>query len=384
MEQPVQYIQRLPELRECLDILAASDSMAFDLEFDRDRYTYGFDLCLVQIATRSHCFVIDAVELPELDALFRLFESAGARKLVHCPGEDLRLLHSLHCFPAQMADTEVIAKLLNYEQTSLSHLLSVKCGIFISKKLQTSNWARRPLTREQIQYAAGDVLYLHRLDALLREEAKDRNLMHMVEEEWSILNTVVYTPEPREDFLKKSDRQRLSPYDQYILNELFRFRDQLAREKNKPAYQMIPEPVLRDLASQQISRSDWGYTPGLFPSLRSAAFRDVLWDKLSVIIKEAGEQGLSRDLPRREQVWDRADWNGRGNWQQQKEKVMLPVQAAIGARYGEHAMRFLFSTSLIHEILKNGLRIGQLKAGYRKQIIREAAEKAGVDISPWW
>ncbi|HSR37930.1 MAG TPA: hypothetical protein VLL95_03370, partial [Phnomibacter sp.] len=89
------YIADAAELQHCVDILRQSTVFAFDLEFDRDRYTYGFDLCLMQVATPEVCFLIDPLSKINLQPLFEVFTLPAIRKLVHCPGEDLRLLHSL-------------------------------------------------------------------------------------------------------------------------------------------------------------------------------------------------------------------------------------------------------------------------------------------------
>ncbi len=66
-----------------------------------------------------------------------------------------------------------------------------------------------------------------------------------------------------------------------------------------------------------------------------------------------------------------------------KTHIFQPIQQAIAARYGEHAQKFLLSSSLVNDWLKGDQRIGQLKLNYRKQLVTEVAQEIGVDITPW-
>jgi hypothetical protein len=66
-----------------------------------------------------------------------------------------------------------------------------------------------------------------------------------------------------------------------------------------------------------------------------------------------------------------------------KANIFQPIQQAIATKYGEHAQKFLMSSSLVNDWLKGDQRIGQLKLNYRKQLIQEVAQKIGVDITAW-
>lgn len=385
MNIPLLYVTNTAQLQPALQALHAASVVAFDLEFDRDRYTYGFDLCLIQMATPDTCFVIDPLAELDLYPLFRFFETPGIRKLVHCPGEDLRLLHSLACYPTDLVDTEVYAKLLNYEQTSLSNLLQLKCNVQLNKKLQTSNWGKRPLSDGQLHYAAADVIYLFELEKLFQQEAAEKGLMPFIEEEFAQLNRVRFTLEDRQNFLKKNDLQFMSPYDQYVLNELLRFRDDLARQKNKPAHQIIPEELVRQIAYRKMKPADILNQHGVHPVLKSEKGVYMLeqqWKKIN-------EAAHIQQLPRRKNGQPLAE-EERQRFEEKKKaqenakiNIFQPIQQAIAARYGEHAQKFLMSNSLVNDWLKGEQRIGQLKLHYRKQLIQDVAQEIGVDIAPW-
>jgi ribonuclease D len=380
------YIADAAGLQHCVDILRQSTVFAFDLEFDRDRYTYGFDLCLMQVATPEVCFLIDPLSKINLQPLFEVFTLPAIRKLVHCPGEDLRLLHSLQCYPVNLVDTEVVAKLLNYEQTSLSAMLQLHCGVSIDKKLQTSNWGRRPLSEAQLQYAASDVIYLFELERKLVGLAAEKNLVWAVEAEMLQLNSLRYNLEDRQDFLKKNDRFFMSPYDQYVLNELFRWRDQLARQKNKPAHQIMAEEVLRQVAYSKLPPTQVPTQHGVHPVLKSADMIRQLEQAFQGFHAAAKANGLSRKRAGQGLTEEERMQLERSKQQTEaaKKQVFQPIQQLLASQWGEHAGRFLFSTTLVNDILRGAVRIGQMQPSYRAELVQQAAQKLQLDISPWW
>ncbi len=382
---PIHYVTDTASLAGCMATLSAAPAFAFDLEFDRDRYTYGFDLCLMQIATPTTCFVIDPLASLHLQPLFLLFENPAIRKLVHCPGEDLRLLHSLQCYPNNLVDTDVYAKLLNYEQTSLSNMLQIHCGVELNKKLQTSNWARRPLSDAQIEYAAADVLYLFELEEKLRKELEAKGLLAFAEEEFALVNNTRYTLEPKENFLKKNDLQFMSPYDQYVLNELFKYRDGLAREKNKPAHQILPEELVRQIAYNKLPVQALASQTGVHPMLKSPGGIQRLLKRWQAIHAEAKAANLSHRrsgqglTPSERQEFEAI----RLAQDNAKKQIFTPIQQRIAEKYGQHMTRFVFSSTLVNELLKGDRRINSIQPAYRQRLVREAATSLQLDISPW-
>jgi ribonuclease D len=380
------YITDAAGLQQCADILRHSTVFAFDLEFDRDRYTYGFDLCLMQVATPEVCFLIDPLGKIDLQPLFEVFTLPQIRKLVHCPGEDLRLLHSLQCYPVNLVDTEVMAKLLNYEQTSLSNMLLLHCGISIDKKLQTSNWGRRPLSDAQLQYAASDVIYLFELEKKLLALVEEKKVQWAVEAEMLHLNSLRFNLEDRQDFLKKNDRVFMSPYDQYVLNELFRWRDQLARQKNKPAHQIMAEEVLRQVAYGKLPAAQVPAQHGVHPVLKSGEMISKLEQSFKAFHAQAKASGLSRKragqgLTEEERMQLE---KSKQETEAAKKQIFQPIQQHLCQQWGEHAARFLFSTTLVNDILRGAIRIGFMQPAYRSELVKQAAQHLAIDISPWW
>lgn len=361
--------------------MALSDTLSFDLEFDNNRYSYGVTLCLIQVATPEVCYVIDPLAIPDLSGLYALFETERIQKIVHAPGEDLRLLHSLGCYPKNLFDTEVAARLLNYEQTSLTILLRDKLNFQMNKKHQKSNWLRRPLTEGQVQYAADDVIWLHPLKEVLEAEANERGLMPYVREEQGLLSTTIYNAVTKTSFLKPSDLSTLSPQEQYITNELLRYRDELARSLNRPAYQVLSEEMVRELAAGTRLPESIVHEASVHPRFKNSRFAAQLADRLRHIRATAIAQNLSPERMGRPQLTP-AQHAAIRKAAHDREQVFAPIQQALVERFGPHTAVLLLSNKMVNELLKGSVTLRDLPE-YRQALIRDIAAELGFDISSY-
>jgi ribonuclease D len=369
-----QLIENEGQLFEGIISLNRVPRVSFDLEFDRDRHTYGFDLCLMQVGFDNECLIVDPLAIESLQPLFDFFENPEIQKLVHCPGEDLRLLHHLGCYPKNMADTEVIAKLLNYEQTSLAKLLEIKCGIILNKKHQQSNWHLRPLHDEQLKYAADDVLYLPRLYDILYAEAEQKGISAWLEEEQNWLQTVKYTLERKTDFLKPGDKKNLSPWHAYVLNEIFVLRDRIGEKKNKPAYMIMPEDSARSLADGS-PEFHLQHLQGLHPSLRHGSASDELKDNILGIFATANKNGLSRTAARQffsdEEREQYQLQKNRQKWL--KDHFWAPIQGRMADQLGAFAARYILSNGWITKWMNGELCWKDLQPAYKQELVKSYA-----------
>ena len=374
VNQPEALLQSLPYLERCA-------TLSFDLEFDNNSYGYGVTLCVVQVATPQTCYVIDALAIPDLDPLYALFRSERIQKIVHAPGEDLRLLHRLGCYPQNLFDTEVVARLLNYEQTSLTVLLRDKLQVVMDKKQQRSNWLRRPLTAAQVQYAADDVTWLHPLKAVLEKEAEERGLLPFVREEQEALDRTVYPVPAKTDFLRPSDQYALSPQEQYITNALLRYRDELARNMNRPAYQVMDEELVRSLAAGTRLPESLEGEPGLHPRFRNSRFVQALQKQIRQARKEALAQNLSSEKGGRPKSTP-AQHAAIRKAADDRKKIFAPIQRGLEQRFGIHAARFLLSNNMVGSLVNGSLTLAALPP-YRQVLFRDLAAAAGVNLADY-
>ena len=98
------------DLLIAVDKLSKCKEIALDLEFDRNSFSYGFNLCFIQIqsdAPDSHTYLIDPMS-PQINLtpLYKhVLENNKIVKVIHSPSEDLRLLQTLKCYTTNIFDT---------------------------------------------------------------------------------------------------------------------------------------------------------------------------------------------------------------------------------------------------------------------------------------
>jgi ribonuclease D len=255
-------------------------------------------------------------------------------------------------------------------------------GIELDKKMQKVNWVLRPLKAEQLSYAANDVLYLLQMKAALEEQAAEKNILPFLQDENDLLSTTIHSLEPKDNFLKKRDLLYLSPYHQYVLNGLFCYRDSIAQQQNKPAHYIMNEETVRDLASKKISYADWQNTKGIHPVVKSKEGQDELFEH----IKKLNTEANSKKLSLKKNKIDRPDEDfqtERERWDLIKASIFTPIQNDIAANFGEHAMRFIFSTAAVNTIVQGQLKIGEMKAPYKKMLVKNTAHKLGINLAEY-
>lgn len=148
--------------------IVAIDTETMGLSPIRDR------LCLVQLSSgdgNAHVvqFRRGAYEAPNLR---RLLEDQRVTKLFHFARFDVAALrYYLGILATPVWCTKIASKLARTytDRHGLKDLCRELLGIEISKEQQSSDWGAASLSPEQLDYAAQDVLYLHRLRERLDE-----------------------------------------------------------------------------------------------------------------------------------------------------------------------------------------------------------------------
>ncbi len=165
------------DLPEGLDFgdAVAIDSETMGLDPRRDR------LCLVQLSAGDGiCHLVQFAEgRYEAPRLRALLTDKAVIKLFHFARFDLMMFKRyLGVDTAPIFCTKIASKLVrtSTERHGLKDLCRELLGVELSKQQQTSDWGAEELTKEQLSYAASDVLHLHalreRLEALLSREGR--------------------------------------------------------------------------------------------------------------------------------------------------------------------------------------------------------------------
>ena len=146
--------------------VVAIDTETMGLDPRRDR------LCLVQLSSGDgHAHLVRIARgqtgAPNLD---RMLSDPKVLKLFHFGRFDIAALKAAFgVVTAPVYCTKIASKMVRTftDRHGLKYLLTDLLGVDISKQQQTSDWGAEKLTEAQAEYAASDVLYLHRLKAEL-------------------------------------------------------------------------------------------------------------------------------------------------------------------------------------------------------------------------
>ena len=121
-----------------------------------------------------------------------LLENEKIKKIFHFGRADLGFLKQhLNINVRNIFDTKIASKICRKFTSNhgLKDLSKDLIGIKLDKEMQTSDWGKEEYTKEQIQYAANDVLYLHKIKEELEKILKRENKNEIAEECFKFLET---------------------------------------------------------------------------------------------------------------------------------------------------------------------------------------------------
>ena len=240
-------------LADCCASLSGQDWLAIDTEFMREK-TYYPELCLIQIASPDQIFCIDTLAISETGSLQELLERRDIVKVFHAARQDIEVLHFLCGMPpAPVFDTQIAAALLGFDdQLGYAALVEAITGVVLPKAHQRTDWSKRPLPKEQLEYAADDVRYLRELYPQLIEQLEQKNRLAWAMEDNNRLTDVnLYDIKPEYAFLRVKQGRTLSSAQQHVLRELAAWRERVAQKRNRPRNWIARDGLLVYLAQTQ-------------------------------------------------------------------------------------------------------------------------------------
>jgi ribonuclease D len=249
---PAVYIRDGEQLRNALEIAARSDFIAIDTEFMRER-TYFAKLCLVQAATDDICVLIDPLALADLAPLHQFLADTSRVKVLHAARQDLEVL-SQHggTIPGPIFDTQTAAGLLGLAaQSGYADVVLKRLGVALAKGHARADWTARPLSTEQIEYAADDVRYLVPLYKDLNAALNSMERLSWLQEDMQLLqNPALYRTEPPQAWQRLRGLEQLSAPQRGAAKSLAQWREEQAIARDRPRAWILPDDALRAMAEQ--------------------------------------------------------------------------------------------------------------------------------------
>jgi ribonuclease D len=231
--------------------LASQATIGLDTEFLRER-TYRAELCLLQVSAADEALCVDPLAVTDLGALAGPFTAPGVVKVMHASRQDLEVLLPAVGLVRPVFDTQIAAALAGFAaQVGYAELVRRLLGIELSKAHTRTDWSRRPLAAEQIEYALDDVRHLIPLKLALEERlGKLGRSAWLAEELAALADAGTLATEPQEAWRRIKGLRGLDPGRERLARELAAWRERRAMERNRPRGWILDDAALRELIAR--------------------------------------------------------------------------------------------------------------------------------------
>ncbi len=244
-------IDNTKELQNACKTLKKQKIIAIDCEFIREKTYYPIP-CLIQVGYENGAYLIDplAKEM-DYESFFAILQNKKILKVFHSGRQDIEILYNLSGkVPTPVFDTQIAAQACGLgEAVSYENLVKVYCGIELDKSCRLTNWQLRPLSDEQLEYAAGDVTHLIKCYKQIAAYLKENNRESWIEEDMlDLVDTSHYEQNPADAWL----RIRHNGHSLTFLNALkvlAEWREKMAKEKNVSRQTIIKDETLINIAT---------------------------------------------------------------------------------------------------------------------------------------
>jgi ribonuclease D len=249
----IQYINTPEQLAALCEHIKKASWLALDTEFLREK-TYYSKFCLLQIATPEWVACVDPIALPELGTLFDAIYNPAIVKVFHSCHQDLEIFYQMTGkVPGPIFDTQVAAPLLGYQDNpGYAMLVSSLLNINLNKAHTRADWSKRPLSKEEVQYAADDVIYLCQIYQIMLQKLATLGRADWLKHDFKELeNPNNYQVLPEKAWLKIRGKNKLTTKQLSIVQTLAEWREKTAQAENRPKTWLLRDELLFDMAKLQ-------------------------------------------------------------------------------------------------------------------------------------
>lgn len=244
-----ELVESAGALAKVLEELAEQPVFALDTEFHRER-TYFPKLALVQLAWGDRVVLLDPlrVDLRPLGAVL----AGQALVVIHAAAQDLEVLE-VACggVPSRIFDTQLAAGFAGLGLPSLSELHERELGTPLPKGDRLTDWLARPLTAEQLAYAASDVADLLALQRQLTDRLVERGRLDWVMDECEQLRARVRgLRDPEEAWTRIREVRQLRGRALAVGKEVAAWRERRAAAVDLPTRHVLPDLAVAGVAQR--------------------------------------------------------------------------------------------------------------------------------------
>ena len=374
----MKIIENTKDLETFCKTLSKKDFITIDLEFLREK-SYFAHLCLIQVAAEDDAAIIDPLaENIDLKVFFQLMQNKKVLKVFHSGRQDIEIIYHLSgAVPTPVFDTQIAAMVCGFgESVSYETLVAEITQTALDKTCRLSDWSKRPLSTNQLEYAISDVTHLTKIYRYLERKLKETGREKWLEEEVETLNSKdTYFIEPSEAWHKIRHRSHNQKF-LTILKELAAWREKRAQIKDIPRQNVIKDDLLLVIAAAAPK------TQEELEQMRNIR-KDLTAGKIANEILAAVKKALETPPNKYVKLEPEQKFNGSAGALLELLRLLLKIKSGeegVVARLiadDEDLKKFAISNDLKNPILKGwrykifgrealALREGNLSIGYNK------------------
>ena len=267
-------------------LAAANGRLGIDTEFMSEG-RYRALLCLTQVAVEDpsapagiRTILIDGLD-PGVDvrSLARLLADPMVEIVLHAGRQDVAILRrAWETEVTNVFDTQIAAGFVGESaQAGYGNLISSVLGLRVGKTASYTRWDARPLTGEQLSYAAEDVAHLLQLADEIQRRLRDTERAQWAIEECRRLESATDERDPETAWERLPRVGQLDPQARAVAKRLAAWRERTAAREDRPVGQVLQDPPLLELAKRHPKNLDaLGQIRGIHPSFIKRRGADLL------------------------------------------------------------------------------------------------------------
>jgi ribonuclease D len=228
--------------------------LAIDTEFMSEG-RYRALLCLVQVAVddpEAPVVLIDTLNNVDVSPLARLLADSAVEVILHAGRQDVAILRRVWKTElTNVFDTQIVAGFAGGgAQSGYGNLLGQVLGRRVGKSASYTRWDQRPLTDEQLSYAAEDVAHLLELADELQRRVDEKCRLGWAREECRRLESATDERDPETAWERLPRIGQLDPRSRAVARDLAAWRERTAAREDRPVGSVLSDPALVELAKR--------------------------------------------------------------------------------------------------------------------------------------
>src|SRR4030088_543765 len=225
------WVDRQEELSGLARTLESQSLIGVDTEFLRER-TFFPKLCLLQLSADGSIWCVDTLRGGSLEPLVNALTAPQTRKVIHAARQDLEAFYlTTKRGISPVFDTQIAAGCIGLKpQVGYAERVKTLLEVTVPRGQTRTDWSKRPLTREQLAYAADDVWYLGDVANHLSRRLRELEREHWVLEDCRALEDHdLYEPDPAQAWSRLRGLAQLAPAPRARAKAVAVWREKMAR-----------------------------------------------------------------------------------------------------------------------------------------------------------